>query len=66
MNEVRAAFNISMKLNNLMIVPFGENQGKHGGVMLLVMMNKFCRGDDDKPQYEGFSVSTTPVTNKVF
>ena len=49
MNEVRQVFNIEKKLQNLMIVPFGENQGRRGGAMVLILFNKFCMGEDDKP-----------------
>lgn len=49
-----------------MIVPFGENIGKHGGVMIFILMNKFSMGEDDKPSFENFNISTTPITNKVF
>jgi len=64
-NEIRETLNMG-KLHNLMLVPFGENEGKRGGAMLLILMNKFCIGDGDKPTYEKFDVATTPVTNKIF
>ena len=64
-NEVRKTLNMG-KLHNLMLVPFGENEGKRGGAMLLILMNKFCIGDGDKPVFDKFDVSTTPVTNKIF
>ena len=67
MNEIRQAFNMeSQKLQNAMITPFGENQGRRGGTIIIVLLNKFTMGEDDKPQYENFAVSTTPVSNKVF
>ena len=34
--------------------------------MLLVLLNKFSMNDEGKPNYEHFSVTTTPVTNKTF
>ena len=50
MNEVRQALNmVDQKLQNLMILPFGENQGRRGGVMILILINKFSMGEDDKP-----------------
>ena len=50
MNEVRQAFNMeSQKLQNCMIVPFGENTGRRGGAMILILINKFTMGEDDKP-----------------
>ena len=65
-NEVRSTFTLDIKVNNLMIVPLGQNVGKNGGAMLLVLLNKFCFGEDDKPQQENFSISTSPATNKIF
>ena len=49
-NEVRNAFNlVTMKVNNLMMVPVGENQGKKGGAMVIILINKFTLGEEDRP-----------------
>ncbi len=50
--EVRTTLGITSKLNNLMIVPFGRNQGKSGGALILVLINKYSIGDDDKQKFE--------------
>ena len=50
-NEVRQALGID-KIHNMMLVPFGENRGKHGGAMLLCLLNKFSMGEEGKPTYE--------------
>jgi len=64
-NEVRNALNMG-KLNNLMIVPFGENDGQRGGAMIFILINKFNASEEGKPSFEKFDVTTTPVTNKIF
>ena len=48
------------------MVPFGENTGRRGGALLLILINKFSVGEDDRPQFENFNVATTPVSNKIF
>lgn len=49
-----------------MIVPIGENKGKLGGAILLILVNKFSMGDDDKITFESFNTSTSPASNKIF
>lgn len=64
--EVRGALNILGKLQNLMIVPFGENKGKFGGTMLLILINKYTIGEDDKITNDSFNLTTNPACNKTF
>ena len=64
-NEVRNTLKIREKLRNLMIVPIGENKGKHGGAMLLILVNKYVM-DDGKMTFDKFDQSTIPACNKVF
>lgn len=66
-NEVREWIKMNEKLRNLMIVPVGENKSKrHGGAILIVLLNKFNMGDDGKMVFENFSPSTNPACNKIF
>ena len=65
-NEVRSWFKVRDKLQNLMIVPVGENKGKHGGALLVIMLNKFVMQDDGNPTFDNFNVSTSPGCNKIF
>ena len=66
-SEIRTSLGLStMKINNLILVPVGDNQGKKGGAMVIVLINKFFMGDEDKPTYENFTPSTTSACNKVF
>ena len=65
-NEVRSWFKVSSKLQNLMIVPVGENKGKHGGALLVIMLNKFTMQDDGNQTFDHFNVSTVPACNKIF
>ena len=48
-----------------MIVPVGENDGKHGGAMLIIFINKYVV-DDGKMTFDRFEPSTMPVCNKIF
>jgi len=64
-NEIRSVLRMSEKLRNLMIVPLGENKGKHGGAMLIIFLNKFTM-DGDKMIFDKFDPSTVPACNKVF
>jgi len=65
-NEVRNWFSVTNKLQNLMIVPVGENKGKHGGALLVIMLNKFTTGDDGNPSFDNFNTTTSPACNKIF
>ena len=40
-NEVRDWVKTNEKMRNLMIIPVGENQGKHGGAIIILLINKF-------------------------
>ena len=63
--ELRSEFNLG-KLHNIMILPFGQNVGKRGGVLILILLNKFVIGEDDKVKYEKYDEWSAPITNKVF
>jgi len=42
------------KLRNLMIVPVGENKDKHGGAILIILLNKFSVGDEGTVAFDNF------------
>ena len=64
-NEIRSQFKMTEKLCNLMMIPLGENQGKYGGAMLLILINNF-RMDNGKIRFDKFETSTIPACSKTF
>lgn len=64
-NHVRETFSLK-KVSNLMIVPFGDNEGKAGGVLLLVLLDKYIMNEDGKRVNEKFDPIASPVTNRIF
>ena len=65
-NEVREALNFKQKVHNLMIVPFGQNVGKQGGALIIILLNKYSMNEEDKPVFEPLQPQASPVCNKVF
>ena len=65
-NEVREWIKMNEKVSNLMIIPVGENQGKHGGAILIILLNKFSFNDSGKQVFDNFSPSCVPACSKIF
>lgn len=64
-NHVRETLQLK-KVNNVMMQPFGQNENKMGGAMLLIMLDKFSMSEDGKKMNEKFEPSSSPVNSKVF
>ena len=59
-------FTSSAKFANLMLVPVGENKGKEGGALVVIMQNKYAIDEEGNFNYVNFSATTSPTCNKVF